>query len=53
MTPENDQSGTIKRYGEASLSVFFLSAVHCIKRKESMLPWVCSVVDHGKKVVSE
>ena len=31
---------------QVCVSVSFLSA-HCIKQIDSMLPWVCSVIDHG------
>ena len=30
---------------QVCVSVFFFSD-HCIKQVDSMLPWVCSVIDH-------
>ena len=30
---------------QVCVSVFFFSD-HCIKQIDSMLPWVCSVIDH-------
>ena len=29
--------------------MYFFFSVHCIKRLDSMLPWVCSVIDHGSR----
>ena len=37
-----EQSGDTK---QVCVSVFFFSD-HCIKQIDSMLPWVCSVIDH-------
>ena len=33
---------------QVCVSVFFFSD-HCIKQIDSMLPWVCSVIDHRER----
>ena len=40
---------TVKRHKAAMCNGLFFFSDHCIKQIDSMLPWVCTVIDHRRR----